>query len=214
MLFSQDAYLNYFSELLGIVLTLILIPLILHLYYKRQKRTKRYLGATILLETLNKYLEILVPEPFKDSELGYILQEKGMSGMILFKIKNQEEIESYINNELIDKKKSKKKTKELADNYWKDISKSRDAVLEVFKMYEDVLPNNLFRSLYQLDYNIRTQRRLENKENLEIAIMAETISIVIHIFSEMIEKLTKKKKKVFFKDMNFKNKIKHQKEIP
>lgn len=60
--FSKDAFQNYFSELIGIILTVILIPIFISHNNKRRNSTRKHLVRQILFKLTIDYLDKITPK--------------------------------------------------------------------------------------------------------------------------------------------------------
>lgn len=141
-----------------------------------------------------------MPEHCKDFDKGYIFDREILNGIVEFEIKNETDVESYIIKLLSNKRISLKKTKELAADYWDKINSVRTALFDILQTYEDVISYKIIKSYYKLDYNIKTQERLKEKEEFEIAVIAETIEIVIRLLFEMRDIIVKNKSKILLSE--------------
>jgi len=198
---SSDALLNYFSEFMGIVITVIIIPIFLYIYNKRKNKTKKFFAENILMKKINDNLDKIVPEKFKDYKKSSIWSEKHLflpgsmiSHYIPFRIKY--DVKENIENFYIRKFKKAKKESELLKIYAKLIEIKND--LEVFlSAYNEVIDKKIFKEYYVIDYNIQTlDLRFNEKEENDYYSFAETISIVIYSLDSMRDLLLKKHKEI------------------
>jgi len=187
-LLSQDAFINYFSEFLGILVTVILIPIILHLYFKKRNKSKEYLAEKILMEKLNNTLDKIVPIEFRDYDSGTIWLDKKAkkqriivySHILPFSLKNnsRDNIENYFINKYnsykIEKFKKLKKIHFILNKFSIEIN-------NFLTMYGDVVKKDIIKEYYKLDFNIQTTNtKFIKYKEFDNEIYAETISIVIN----------------------------------
>ena len=190
-LLSPDAFVSYFSTTIGIIITVILIPIVMSIYTKRKNSHKKLLAEKILMTKINNRLEKLVPNNFRTKKEGNLWFEKkyyrlgiiSIAHTIPFSIKydNIGDMEEYFTKEL----KSSKSISTLLEIQEELIDTRKD--LEAFLYtYGEVFNKKMFREFYILDYNIQTcECNPKNRDELSLEAYAETIMIVINVLDRM-----------------------------
>lgn len=215
-LLCPNAIVSYFSTLIGIIITMILIPIIVNIYTKRKNRYKKQFAEKILITKISNHLETLVPTKFREETMGTIWEKNYsfvsyIAHIIPFSLKENkdEEMEKYFIRKL-------KSTKDNS-NYKNIYLELNDCIkdLEIFfYTYSDVFNKKMFHNLYFLDYTIYAQEyNFEVRDELDYEIFAETITSAIYTLDGMrlliLKKYSPNKEKfkfVFPDDNNSKKK--------
>jgi len=200
-MFSQDAYLNYISEFLGIIITVVLIPVFIYFNDKIKNRHKKLLAENILMSKLNNHLEQLVPVDFRDENSGIFYGNKkfllldimSFSYILPFSVK-QNEAEN-IENYFIDSFKTTKNKIELYNKIYCELINSRDDLQNFFLLYSDVFNRKFFGEFYIMDFNIHScDQKFVDDDTVES--FAESVRIVIYCLDRMRKLLVRNHEKI------------------
>lgn len=196
-LLSNDAIVSYLSTFVGIIITVVLIPIAISIYTKRKNKHKRLLAEKILMAKLNNHLDLLVPEKFRDNytdsvwvrNLSRIWRIIEIAYIIPFSIEenSREEMQKYFTRNL------KAAKKDMPSRFQTELINTKKDLEMFFFTYEDVIDKKMFRGFYSLDYQIETcEYNFENYDTLSYEIYAETIVAVIDELNKMRELILKK----------------------
>jgi hypothetical protein len=205
---------------MGIVITVILIPIILNLFNKQRNKTKKKFAENILIKKINENLDKIVPEKFKDirkvsvwAEKHLIFQGSIISIFIPYRIKY--DLKESIENFYIQKFKKAKNKSELKRTHVHLIEIKKD--LEAFlSAYGDVISKKILREYYIIDFHIQTiDLSFNAKEENDYFSFAESISIVIYCLDNMRNLLLKEHKELDMKEIVniFNKKPRHNKRL-
>ena len=84
---GKDALQNYFSELIGIIITVILIPIVFRIIYRRKNATKKYFARQILFKLTETFLEEITPHVIRVDKV-YLYRKKYESFYTSFDIES------------------------------------------------------------------------------------------------------------------------------
>lgn len=184
--FDKDLVKNLFSEAIGIILTVILIPIVLKIVSRRKTRNQRFLTLDRLLDLNDKYLIKLLPK----ENIEYTLQQYSkrfsyLSISTQIEIIDPENVNTNL-EKVIENKIENKTISSYVTNNNKLLKDLLIEIKEVLLYNANYLPNSIFKELHKLLYNLRTTSSKYNHDDVDFKFMyVEDLMVYIRILSDI-----------------------------
>lgn len=192
--FSKDAFQNYFSELIGIIITVILIPIFISINNKKINSNRRHLARQILFKLTIDYLDKITPKDLRIKKV-YSYRKWIETFTTPFELKpNFRNVGEFLLMDRLKKLDTNDLRKEVKKLYksFKSINKDFSAF---FSSNGDIMGREINRRYLQLQFNIKMQELPDTKDDFDLYCYVETWLIVIDLIYEIRNLLTKGHKK-------------------
>lgn len=202
---SKDAFQNYFSELIGIIITVLLIPLIIRLSNRKLNFTKRHLAKKILFKLTTDYIDILTVNELR-IEKPFIYSKRFDNFIIPYDVKSDF---WQLGEKLLMEKYKKLKKKELNEEINK-MTKTFESIYseltDFYSNYSSVLSNSINKIYFQINFNIKTSAPFDAKDDDDLYLFIETWLSLLFSIVKLRDLLLKglKKKEFNVKDLFYK----------
>ncbi len=204
VLLSQEAFINYFSELLGIVVTVLLIPIILKIFLSQKNKGKRFIGKHLIIEKINRILEEFVPQELQLDDSAHFFYKRLDSYLIPFELSvNNSELHAHFFESFISKDQPKSTITKKTKAYLEKLKIFRSELFDIISNYGDTLPKGVMKEIYKIDYNIQSQEYINSKDDIELDGFAETLTIVIYSLVNIRQIILGRGKKHYLRSMDF-----------
>ena len=188
--FGKDALQNYFSELIGIIVTVILIPVIIRINNRKLNFTKRYLAKKILFKLTSDYLETITPKELR-SDRVYSYNKRIESYITSFDLKpNFRNVGEFLIMDKL-KKKDKKDLKKEISKLSKYFASIDSELSEFYSNYGNVLNRNINRKYFQINFNIKTFSPINFDDDFDLYCFTETWLVQINLIYDLRNLLLK-----------------------
>lgn len=190
-LLNADAFLSYFSTLVGIIITVILIPIGMNIYNRKKNSLKKQLAENILMTKINNHLDKLVLDRYKDQSKGNLwIKKKDMKRNIITKILFIPFSIKFDNWEDTEEHYSRKFRSTQSNSFLfkmdSELINTKTELETFFVTYSDVFDKKMIRKFYILDYNIQTRdNNFKEFDEYSYITYAENVMSTIIILDEM-----------------------------
>ena len=178
--FSKDAFQNYFSELIGIVVTVLLIPLFIRINNRKLNSTRKHLARQVLFKLAIDHLDKITPKDLRINKL-YFYSKWLETFMTPFELKpNFKKVGEFLLMDYFKKIEINELQKEVELLYesFKSINKEFS---DFFSNNGDIMGKEINRRYLQLQFNIKMQELPDTKDDFDLHCYVETWLIVIEL---------------------------------
>jgi hypothetical protein len=184
-LFSSDAIINYIAEFFGIIITVIIIPIVLNLYFKRKNRFKKHIADEILMKRIYHYLKIIVPEQYRISKNEF-WKKKGSLGLFDY----------YIPFDIIDNFEMQIRKDYIAhdlDEYilrvWSVLNDFKKESWEFSSIYSDVIDKSISREFLLIERSLAAiEENIYDLSDFDIEDISIAVYSIIRIRTILLKK--------------------------
>lgn len=152
-LIGEDAMLNYFAELTGIFISVMLIPLIIKIYKK--DRLKMEIAKKVLLNSITNSLSLLIPQAYKTNKNNiYFQRRRSGSSSLDYNLRFRIDVEVFSNIEkyfVLEMRDSSKSSISIATNAYQILKDLREKMERIILVYSDELDNSILEEFYKFD---------------------------------------------------------------